>query len=366
MNDLEELPGNAVTALTIPLTTEVFGELRIPKSIVVTEELEVIAQRAAELARRSKAENTLRAYRSAWKQYSVWCARFGFEPVGADPQVVALHIADIADRLAPSTIRLRLSAIVAAHRLLGLQLDPKHNAIAAVLGGAMRPTDPHRKRLAKPLQSTTLRKIAEACPADAVGVRDRAMLLLGFGAACRRSELAALAIADVVLDERGVVVAITRSKTDQEGEGEVVAIHGSEDPILDVRAALAAWLAIRYRRRAKDQGKPLPDDLETGRAPLFCQLAKNGQPIGRRLSDYAVVRMIKSAAIRAGLDPTGYSGHSLRSGLATTAAANGATLAEIMDQGRWKSVEMAKHYVRDAEIWRNAASKAMAMTESGK
>ena len=344
----------------IPLATEVFGVLRIPKSIVINDELEAIAKRAAELARRSKADNTQRAYRSAWKQYATWCARFDFEPIGADPQVVALHIADIADRLAPATVRLRLSAIVAAHRLLGLQLDPKHHAIAAVLAGAMRPNAPHRKRLAKPVQSDALRRISEACPADAVGVRDRAMILLGFGAACRRSELVALTIADVILDERGAAVTFRRSKTDQEGEGAVVAIHGTDDPILDVRAVLAAWLAIRYRRRAKEQGKPLPEDLRTGAAPLFCQLAKNGQPIGRPLSAYAVVRTIKAAAVRAGLDPTGYSGHSLRSGLATTAAGSGASLAEIMDQGRWRSVEMAKHYVRDAEIWRNAASKTMA------
>jgi integrase len=345
---------------TVPLATEVFGDLRIPATLAVSQELEGIAQRAADLARRSKADNTLRAYRSAWKQYELWCARFGFEPVGADPQVVALHIADIADRLAPSTIRLRLAAIVAAHRLLGLQLDPKHNAIAAVLGGAMRPDDPHRKRMAKPIQSTALRRMAEACPADAVGVRDRAMILLGFGAACRRSELVALKISDVVLDERGAAVNFARSKTDQEGHGAVVAIHGSDDPVLDVRAALADWLAIRHRRREKDQGKPLPENLRTGQAPLFCGLAKNGQPLGRGLSDYAVVRAVKAAAVRAGLDPTGYSGHSLRSGLATTAAASGATLAEIMDQGRWQSVEMAKHYVRDAEIWKNAAGKAMA------
>jgi len=344
----------------VPLATEVFGDLRIPASLAVSQELEAIAQRAAELARRSKADNTLRAYRSAWKQYALWCARFDFEPVGADPQVVAMHIAAIADRLAPATVRLRLSAIVAAHRMLGLQLDPKHHAIAAVLAGVMRPVDLPVKRQAKPIQSTALWKISEACPADAVGVRDRAMLLLGFGAACRRSELVALKIADVVLDERGAAVTISRSKTDQEGHGAVVAIHGSDDPILDVRAALAAWLALRYRRRAKDQGKPLPEDLQTGKAPLFCQLAKNGQPISRRLSAYAVVRTIKAAAVRAGLDPTGYSGHSLRSGLATTAAANGATLAEIMDQGRWQSVEMAKHYVRDAEIWNNTASKTMA------
>ena len=351
---------------TVPLATEVFGDLQIPATMVQTHELAAIAQRATDLARQSKAANTLRAYRSAWKQYTLWCARFDFVPVGADPQVVALYIADIADRLAPATIRLRLSAIVAAHRLLGLQLDPKHNAIAAVLAGAMRPTDPHSKRLAKPIQSSALRRISEACPTDAVGVRDRAMLLLGFGAACRRSELVALTISDVVLDERGAAVTFRRSKTDQEGEGAVVAIHGSDDPVLDVRAALAAWLALRYRRRAKEHGNPLPEDLRTGSAPLFCQLAKNGQPIGRPLSDYAVVRMIKAAAVRAGLDPTGYSGHSLRSGLATTAAGAGATLAEIMDQGRWKSVEMAKHYVRDAEIWRNTASKAMAMAKSGK
>ena len=343
----------------VPLATEVFGELRIPATLAMTQELEAIAQRATELARQSRAANTLRAYRSSWKQYALWCARFGFEPLGADPQVVALHIAAIADRLAPATIRLRLSAIVAAHRLLDLQLDPKHRVIAAVTGGAMRQTGRPGKRLATPVQSAALRKIAEACPSDAVGVRDRAMILLGFGAACRRSELVALDIADVVADERGAAVTFVRSKTDQEGQGAVVAIHGSDDPALDIRAALAAWLTIRRRHMETDENGQKTERERRGRVPLFCQLSKTGRPLGRKLSDYAVVRMIKGAASRAGLDPTGYSGHSLRSGLATTAAGAGATLAEVMDQGRWRSVEMAKHYVRDAEIWRNAASRAM-------
>ena len=244
-------------------------------------------------------------------------------------------------------------------RLLDLQLDPKHRVIAAVTGGAMRQTGRTGKRLATPVQSAALRKIAEACPSDAVGVRDRAMILLGFGAACRRSELVALDIADVVADERGAAVTIARSKTDQEGQGAVVAIHGSDDPVLDIRAALAAWLTIRRCHVETDENGQKTERERRGRVPLFCQLSKTGRPLGRKLSDYAVVRMIKGAASRAGLDPTGYSGHSLRSGLATTAAGAGATLAEVMDQGRWRSVEMAKHYVRDAEIWRNAASRAM-------
>jgi len=367
MDALGEVPQSSPALdLTIPLTTEVFGELRIPPGLIAGGELEIIALRAADLARQSKAANTLRAYRSAWTQYVVWCARFGFAPIGADPQVVALHIADIADRLAPATIRLRLSAIVAAHRLLGLQLDPKHHVIAAVTGGAMRQKGRAPKRLAKPVQPAALRRIAAACPEDAVGVRDRAMILLGFGAACRRSELTALDIADVVLDERGAAVTITRSKTDQEGVGAVVAIHGTDDPVLDVRAALAAWLAIRGRHVEVGDDRLPSADERSGRVPLFCQLSKTGRPLGRRLSDYAVVRMIKAAAARAGIDPSGYSGHSLRSGLATSAAGAGATLAEIMDQGRWKSVDMAKHYVREAEIWRNPAARVMAVAEGRK
>ncbi|CUW41865.1 putative integrase (plasmid) [Magnetospirillum sp. XM-1] len=347
------------TSLPAVLETEIFGPVSIPGSMAMTTELAAVVERAAELSRQSRAPNTRRAYRSAWKQYAAWCARFGFEPLGADPAIVALHLSDISKRLAVSTVQLRLAAIISAHRLLGLQLDGRHHAIASVLGGAIREKGKAPTRQAKPVRTSVLHRLAAACPDTHVGIRDRAMLLLGFGAACRRSELVALRINDVRLEERGAIVTIRRSKTDQAGEGAVVAIHGSDDPIDDVRVALAEWLAIRGRSTHARRGVPLSDDERAGEAHLFCALSKTGRPLGRKLSDYAVVRMIKEAALRANIDPEGYSGHSLRSGLATSASADGASLAEIMDQGRWRSVDMAKRYVRDEEVWKNAASKAL-------
>lgn len=343
-----------------PIDVQLFGASSMPATRGTDADLARIAERANTLARKSKADNTTRTYRSAWRQFALWCVRFGFEPLGADPAVVALHLADVSESLAPASVRIRLAAIVAAHRLVGLQLDSKHLAIASVLGGVVREKNAAPTRQAKPVRTTVLERLAGACPRTAVGVRDRAMLLIGFGAACRRSELVELRIGDIRIEERGVVVSIRRSKTDQTGEGAVVAIHGSLDPTTDVRAAIEAWLALRGRSSHAKQGVPLTDDERKGEAHLFCALSKTGRPLGRKLSDYAVVRMIKEAASRAGIDPEGYSGHSLRSGLATTASAEGASLAEIMDQGRWRSVDMAKRYVRDEEVWKNAASKTLA------
>ncbi|ARJ66146.1 hypothetical protein WV31_10960 [Magnetospirillum sp. ME-1] len=347
-----------------PLDTELFGTLNLPSVIADDTAIVRIAERANRLARKSKADNTIRSYRSAWKQFALWCDRFGFEPLCGDPAVIALHLADASERLAPASVRLRLAAIVAAHRLVGLQLDSKHQAIASVLGGAIREKGSAPTRQAKPVRARVLERLVAACPDTAVGIRDRAMLLVGFGAATRRSELVELRINDVRIEERGVLVSIRRSKTDQEGEGVVVAIHGAEDPNTDVRAALAAWMDHRGRSSHARRDVPLTDDERRGDAHLFCALSKTGRPLGRKLSDVAVVRMIKEAALRAGIDPDGYSGHSLRSGLATSASANGASLAEIMDQGRWRSVDMAKRYVRDEEVWKNGASMTMARRSS--
>lgn len=349
--DANAATGGAI--VVTPIRTDVFGDLLVPSHLAASVELADIARKAAEYAVHARARNTLRTYRSAWSQYASWCDRLGFEPLGADPQVVAMYLTAVADRLAASSVRLHLSAIVAAHRLLGLALDPKNHVIARVLGGIERTKGRRPKHQAAPILPNILRLVAQAFPTDPLGVRDRAMFLLGFGAACRRSELVALDLADIEIRPQGVAVFFNRSKTDQLAEGTKVAVHGSTDPSLDVVTALRAWLTILSHHRGADGHSAGTN----GRVPLFCQLTKSGRPTGKRLSDHAVARMVKAAIERAGLDPTRYSGHSLRAGLATSASAAGASLPAIMDQGRWKSVEMAKHYVRDADIWRNEVSR---------
>jgi integrase len=188
-----------------------------------------------------------------------------------------------------------------------------------------------------------------------IGARDRAMLLLGFGAALRRSELVALTLADVtVVPGRGVQLRIRRSKTDQQGKGDLVAVAADPtDPAFCPAVALQDWL--RHRERATDIatiGGPSGADDRT----LFCAVSKGGRVVGTALSDKAVVRLIKQAAEAAGLDPARFAGHSLRAGLAPAAGDAGAGLPELMRQTRHKSTAVALGYLRPAELWTNNVS----------
>jgi integrase len=184
------------------------------------------------------------------------------------------------------------------------------------------------------------------------------MLLLGFGAALRRSELVALTLGDVTpVPGRGLRVLVRRSKTDQHGAGQAVAVwaNPTETGFCPL-AALDAWLA--HRRTAPDLDWTATAATRAER-PLFCAVTKAGKVTGANLSDKAVARLVKQAALDAGLDPERYSGHSLRAGLATAAGDAGAGLAELMRQTRHKSTEVALGYLRPADLWRNNVTEAV-------
>jgi integrase len=193
---------------------------------------------------------------------------------------------------------------------------------------------------------------------EAIVARERAMLLLGFGAALRRSELVALTLGDVeTVPGRGLRVLVRRSKTDQQGQGQAIAVWANPaEPDFCPLSALDAWLA--HRRTAPDLDWTASASSRTER-PLFCAVTKAGKLTGTPLSDKAVARLVKQAALDAGLDPERYSGHSLRAGLATAAGDAGAGLAELMRQTRHKSTEVALGYLRPADLWRNNVTEAV-------
>jgi integrase len=184
------------------------------------------------------------------------------------------------------------------------------------------------------------------------------MLLLGFGAALRRSELMALHLGNVEpVPGRGLRLLVRRSKTGQHGQRQYVAIWANPGELLFCpAAALDAWLGHRVKARDLDA---LPSDGARGERPLFCAVTKAGRPTGAALSDKAVARLIKGAAGRAGLDPERYSGHSQRAGLATAAGDAGASLPDLMRQTRHKSTEVALSYLYPADLWRNNVTKAV-------
>ncbi|MBV9251192.1 MAG: tyrosine-type recombinase/integrase, partial [Acetobacteraceae bacterium] len=275
-----------------------------------------------------------------------------------DADTLAMYAVRRADDgLAVSSLRVALAAIKTAHLLAGLSLDLRHPRLAMVLEGITRSKGLRPRRQATPAVPGVLRLLLAVRPqaATPLGARDRAMLLLGFGAALRRSELVGLAIGDVAtVPGRGLMLTIRRSKTDQHGAGQSVAVCANpREGNFCPAAALEAWMA--HRSRAPD----LCGGASDAERPLFCGLTKAGRLTGTKLSDKAVVRLIKQAAAAAGLDPATYAGHSLRRGLLTAGADNQAQLADLMRQSRHRSAQSVLGYIAPADLWRNNATAAL-------
>ena len=282
---------------------------------------------AAGYARASSSPATLKAYKSDWRDFLSWCEARSRPALPASVETTASYLAHLADTgLKASTITRRTAAIAYAHRLRGLAPPTAAEPVKAVLRGIRRRIGVAVERKA-PATARAIAKMIAKVPATRRGTRDRAILLLGFAAALRRSEIIALQLADLAFSPDGVVITIRRSKTDQEGEGQSIAIpRGSK---LRPVEALEAWLAERG-----------PND-----GPLF------------DVCDRTVALIVKRYARKAKLDPTQFAGHSLRAGFVTSALEHGADLFKVMDVTRHRRVETLREYDRRAKQFNNHAGK---------
>lgn len=290
----------------------------------------------------SKAERTVRAYRSDLADFEAWCVSHERSPLPAAPETVADYLADMAAHgRKAATITRRLSAISQAHRMAGYD-SPTHAQVVRMTASGIRRQLGTAPRQARPILVAEVRSMVEALPDDLRGLRDRALLLIGFAAGLRRGELVGLDVADVVEEPEGLAVTIRRSKTDQEGQGRVVGIvRGSRGPLTDPPSAVREW------REAAG--------ITEG--PLFREVDRGGRVGATRLSDRAVARIVKKAAASVGIDPVLASGHSLRSGLATSAAAAGAPERAIMATTGHKSTAMVRRYIRQGSKYIESASR---------
>lgn len=295
---------------------------------------------AKSYAAASRAENTRRAYASDLSAFRSWCAERGLCALPAEPGTVALYVAHMADcgRKA-ATIGRALVAISQAHKLAGHDSPRGHRAVREVMAGIRRTIGTVQKGKA-PLPVSVLRTAAGEGREDRIGLRDRALLVLGFAGGFRRSEIVSLDAADLDFRAEGLVVTLRRSKTDQEGAGRVVALpYGSNPGTCPVRA-VRAWL----------------DAAQVAEGPVFRAVDRHDNVSPERLSDRSVANIVKAAAALAGLDAAAYSGHSLRAGLATAAAKAGKSERTIMKQTGHKSERMVRRYIRDASLFdENAA-----------
>ena len=331
----------------------------------VSAQLAALAERAAAYAARSSGAGTRRSYASAWRAYAAWCAAVGRAPLSGDPGLIALYLTKRAeDGLAVASLKVARAAIVAAHRLADAPLDTSDRRLAMVMGGIARDKAGDGTRQVAPAVPDLLRRLLAALPAPntpaaaapALAARHRAMLLIGFGAALRRSEIVALGIGDITTENRGLVVRVRRSKTDQQGKGRHIAIWANHrEPAFCPVAAFAAWMG--FRRQATDGAPagaaPCPAPANPDARPLFCGVTLGGRLTGRVMADKVVARLIKQACEHAGLDPDKFSGHSLRRGLLTHAGDLQLPLVDVMRQSRHKSVDTAMGYIEVGDAWRN-------------
>ncbi len=274
----------------------------------------------------SKANNTLRAYQSDFRDFSAFCVKNGFSSLPTQPKIVALYITHLSKSSKFSTLKRRIASISVLHKLKGHYLDTKHPIIMENLHGIKR-TLGTRQKAKKPILINDLKLIIKAI--DEEKIRDKALILIGFSGGFRRSELVNIHYDDIEFVTEGVKILIKRSKTDQSGEGSVKAIPYFDNQEFCPVVALKNYVGKKFSN--------------TNEGKIF------------NISDKSVALIIKRYAEKAGLDPSKYAGHSLRSGFATTAAEFGAEERNIMAMTGHKTTQMVRRYIQEANLFKNNA-----------
>jgi site-specific recombinase XerD len=318
-----------MTAITTPRD----GAIRVPTDLAAT------ADRASRLAEGARAAATRRAYRSDWEHFDGWCAGHRLIARPATPGTVGLYLAAHEEMLAMATLTRRLSSIATAHRMAGHPMDTRHPAIRDVMRG-LRRAKGTAQRHAEALTTPLTKQVVETCADRLIDRRDRALILIGFAGAFRRSELVVLDLDDLVVMPEGLRITIRKSKTDQDGEGEVIAVGRTGRDTCPV-GAFQAWVSAA--------------GIATGRA--FRSVDRHGR-IGVGLSTRAVAKIVQRRAGLAGLDAALFAGHSLRAGFATSAAAAGIEERIIAKVTRHRSTAVLRRYIRDGQLFdRNLAAE---------
>ena len=280
--------------------------------------------------RNSKSNNTLRAYQSDFRDFSLFCSKNGFQALPTTPNVIALYITHLSSYSKYSTLKRRIASISILHKTKGHYIDTKHPIIIENLMGIKRTNGSYQKGK-KPLLINDLKILIEVIDKskekDLKKIRDKALILVGFSGGFRRSELVNLELEDIEFVSEGVKLFIKRSKNDQSGEGMIKAIPYFENKNFCPVKALKSWI----------------DVIELKKGKIF------------NISDKNVSLIIKKYTNYAGLDSRKYAGHSLRSGFATSAAESGADERNIMAMTGHKSTQMVRRYIKEANLFTNNA-----------
>ena len=291
----------------------------------------------------SKAINTVRAYKSDFKDFGLFCAQNGFESLPSEPKIVSLYLTFLSTKDAKmSTLKRRLVSIGVIHKLKGFYLDTKHPSIIENIMGIKRRKGSIQKGK-KPILISNLKNIInvidEQNNGDIKRLRDRSIILIGFSGGFRRNEIVSLDFDDLDFVQEGLKIQIRRSKTDQFGEGLVKALPYFDNAKYCPVISLKNWIEI--------------SKINSG--PLFRRFIKGSKLSENRLTDQTVALLIKEYLRLGGIDSKNYSGHSLRSGFATSAAESGAEERDIMAMTGHKSTEMVRRYIKEANLFKNNA-----------
>ena len=308
----------------------------------LTTDLKSLHEETLNNLKSSKANNTLRAYKSDFKDFEIFCARHSLNSLPTEPKIVSLYLTHLSKNSKVSTLRRRLVTISIVHRLKGHYLDTKHPIIIENLMGIKRMKGTIQKGK-KPLLINHLKSLINVINEQKIDeikkLRDKSIILIGFGGGFRRNELISIDHEDLEFVPEGLKITIRRSKTDQFGEGMIKGLpyfsNRSYCPVFNLRK----WLEISKIRSG----------------PIFRRFSKGLHLTHKRLTDQSVVLLIKMYLNLAGIENQNFSGHSLRSGFATVAAESGADERSIMAMTGHKTNQMVRRYIKEANLFRNNA-----------
>ncbi len=308
----------------------------------LTTDLKILHEETLNNLRNSKTNNTLRAYKSDFKDFSAFCSKHGLNSLPTEAKIISLYLTHLSKTSKVSTLKRRLVSISMVHKLKGHYLDTKHPIIVENLMGIRRAKGSIQKGK-KPLLINHLKSIInvinEQKIEDIKKLRDKSIILIGFGGGFRRTELISIDHEDLEFPAEGIKITIRRSKTDQIGEGMTKGLPYFNNEIYCPVKNLKKWLEI--------------SKIKSG--PIFRRFSKGLSLTDKRLTDQSVVLLIKEYLNLAGIESKNFSGHSLRSGFATVAAESGADERSIMAMTGHKTTQMVRRYIREANLFKNNA-----------
>jgi len=291
----------------------------------------------------SKANNTIRAYKSDFNDFGLFCVKNGFKSLPTEPKIVSLYLTHLSTKeVKMSTLKRRLVSIGVIHKLKGHYLDTKHPSIIENIMGIKRRKGSFQKGK-KPLLINNLKALIKAINRldinPIIKFRDKTIVLIGFSGGFRRNEIVSLNYDDIEFVSEGLKIIVRKSKTDQYGEGSLKGLPYFDNPEYCPVISLQNWLKI--------------SEINSG--PLFRRFTKGSKLTEKRLTDQTIALIIKKYLQLAGIDSKNYSGHSLRSGFATSAAESGAEERAIMAMTGHKTTEMVRRYIKEANLFKNNA-----------